>query len=86
MLPPRGALGVCADKEDLVGSRSNEARGGPQGDVRAAIGGQTEGQEHGAFVDQKQTSVGVFSRRHCWERLGGEENKRERDPSSDLRP
>lgn len=70
VLLPRGALGICADKEDLVGSRSNEPRGGLQGDVRAAIGGQAEGQYHGAFVDQKQTSVGGFSRRYCWECLG----------------
>lgn len=69
-----------------MGSRTDEARGGPQGDVRAAIGGQAEGHEHGAFVDQKQASVGGFSRRHCWERLGGGENKRERRPSSVLRP
>lgn len=86
MLSPRGALGVCANKEDLVGSRSDETRGGPQGDVRAAIRGQTEGQQHGAFVDQKQTSVGGFSRGHCWERLGVGENKRQRDPFSDLHP
>lgn len=86
MLSPQGALGVCANKEDLVGSRSDETRGGSQGDVRATIGGQAEGQQHGAFVDQKQTSVGEFSRRHCWEGLGIGENKRKRDSFSDLHP
>lgn len=69
-----------------MGLRSYKARGGPQGDVRAAVGGQAEGQQHGAFVDQKQASVGGLPRRHCWEHLGVGENKRERDPSSGLHP
>lgn len=72
MLFPGVALGVGTDEEDLVGPRGQEARAGPQGDVWAALGGQVEGQQQGAFVGEEQAAVGGLTGRHCRKQLGCE--------------